>query len=278
MENFKSKDHAGETKPIKLVASQPCEVERECESHGKYIAKLQRLELVGRDYETGCPQCQQGREQAEVAHRLAERRAHDARVLESQLGRAGIPKRFRSKTFDNFHADTLDKKRVLEAVRKYSENFKEAQDLGRCLILTGKTGTGKTHLVNALANDLVARNYAPVFITVLDLVNSIKKTWRRDSERSEDELIQGYTDGCDLLIIDEVGVQFESDTEKLILFDIINKRYEDMKPTVIISNYPIDSANGSSIRKAIGDRVLDRLREGGGSQITFDWDSYRGGN
>jgi DNA replication protein DnaC len=48
-----------------------------------------------------------------------------------------------------------------------------------------------------------------------------------------------------------------------------------MRPTIVISNHPIDSVSGPSIRKAVGDRILDRLREGGGSQITFNWDSHR---
>ena len=40
----------------------------------------------------------------------------------------------------------------------------------------------------------------------------------------------------DLLILDEVGVQFGSETEKMILFEIINGRYEQLKPTIVISN------------------------------------------
>ncbi len=74
----------------------------------------------------------------------------------------------------------------------------------------------------------------------------------------------------DLLIIDEVGSQFGSDTEKLFIFEIIDGRYQEMKPTILISNLDI---NG--IKESIGERCVDRLREGGGSMIAFNWESSR---
>ena len=76
--------------------------------------------------------------------------------------------------------------------------------------------------------------------------------------------------GFDLLVIDEVGAQFGSDTEKLFIFDIIDGRYQDMKPTILISNLDI-----AGIKDVIGERCVDRLREGGGSMIAFNWESSR---
>lgn len=78
-----------------------------------------------------------------------------------------------------------------------------------------------------------------------------------------------YTDK-DLLIIDEVGVQFGSESEKIILFEIINERYEQMKPTILISNLSEDE-----LSRYVGERIIDRMREGKGAVINFDWESYR---
>ncbi|EJF3060091.1 ATP-binding protein, partial [Escherichia coli] len=72
------------------------------------------------------------------------------------------------------------------------------------------------------------------------------------------------------LIIDEVGVQFGSDAEKLIMFEIINTRYEYMKPTILISNQSKDELSAF-----IGERVIDRMNDGGGCTLAFTWDSYR---
>jgi len=101
------------------------------------------------------------------------------------------------------------------------------------------------------------------------LVRSLKATWARDSETTEEKLINYYTK-IDLLVVDEVGSQFGSDTEKLFIFDIIDGRYQNMKPTVLISNLDIDG-----IKDAIGERCVDRLREGGGMMVAFDWSSSR---
>ncbi|HFH6599619.1 TPA: ATP-binding protein, partial [Klebsiella pneumoniae] len=51
---------------------------------------------------------------------------------------------------------------------------------------------------------------------------------------------------------------------------IINTRYERLKPTILISNLPKDE-----LTKFIGERVIDRMNDGGGCTISFTWDSYR---
>ena len=75
----------------------------------------------------------------------------------------------------------------------------------------------------------------------------------------------------DLLILDEVGVQFGTVTESLIMFEILNGRYEKVRPTIVMSNLTEDE-----ITEYLGSRVVDRLKEGGGVLVAFDWDSYRG--
>ena len=71
--------------------------------------------------------------------------------------------------------------------------------------------------------------------------------------------------------VDEIGVQFGSDTEKMFIFEVLDGRYNKMKPTILISNLPI-----SGIKECIGDRCIDRLREDGGKVIVFDFESQRG--
>lgn len=59
-------------------------------------------------------------------------------------------------------------------------------------------------------------------------------------------------------------------TEKLLLFEILNERYERRRPTILITNLPIDEVSAY-----LGARVFDRLREDGGEFISFTWESYR---
>ncbi len=63
----------------------------------------------------------------------------------------------------------------------------------------------------------------------------MKNCWRNDSEKTADDVIEHYA-SLDLLIVDEVGVQFGSAAEMAILQEIINARYEGILPTILISN------------------------------------------
>ena len=80
--------------------------------------------------------------------------------------------------------------------------------------------------------------------------------------------------GCcrwpDLLILDEVGHQHGSDAERLTLFDVINARYEQCRPTLLITNLSL-----SGLREYLDDRPWRFCSEGGGRVLVFDWQSQR---
>jgi DNA replication protein DnaC len=72
----------------------------------------------------------------------------------------------------------------------------------------------------------------------------------------------------DLLILDEFGIQIGSEHEKMLLFRIINKRYENLKPTILISNLsPAEIKN-------FEERIFDRLKENG-ILLSFSSESNR---
>ena len=100
-------------------------------------------------------------------------------------------------------------------------------------------------------------------------IRSIKETYDKSSNKTE---AQAYRDLVepDLLILDEAGIGFGSDFEKNALLEIINGRYETSRPTIMTSNLA-----AAALEEAIGERSFDRLREGGGKMIVFDWESYR---
>lgn len=100
-------------------------------------------------------------------------------------------------------------------------------------------------------------------------IRMVRATWRRDSRQSEQEVIDTLC-ALDLLVIDEVGVQRGTDDEQIILFDVIDRRYADLRPTIIITNL-----NGAAFAEVIGPRIMDRLRERA-VFVPFNWASYRG--
>ena len=63
--------------------------------------------------------------------------------------------------------------------------------------------------------------------------------------------------------------KFGTDTERMILFEVINARYEQRKPVLAVTNL-----DGANLAECLGAATLDRLRECGTS-VCFDWESMR---
>lgn len=240
---------------------QPEVREASCPEHGAY----QSRHIFGRVW-SQCPQCTQAereRQQAEEAERERRRAEEEHRQM---IAASCVPARFTGRTFSNFVADTPQKVHALSVVRDFAEQFDANSRAGRGLILAGMPGTGKSHLAGAALLSLLPRRVR--YLTCLDLIRAVRDTWRRDSERSEVELL-AYLERLDLLCIDEVGVQYGTDGEQTILFDVLDRRYREVRPTIIITNQ-----DKAGLKSFIGDRSFDRLVETS-RWVPFDWPSYR---
>ena len=184
-----------------------------------------------------------------------------------RLIKAGVSKRLINKTFNDYFAKTKEQLYAKSRCEALANDLLEGRPTGS-LIMNGGVGTGKTALSAAIANRLVDNMSVRIRKTI-DLMRELKSTWSKDNQETEQGLIRAYSN-VDLLVIDEIGLQFGSDTERLFLFDIIDGRYNEVKPTILISNLGMDE-----IEKIVGSRIIDRLREDGGKLIPFDWESYR---
>ena len=237
-------------------------IEKTCPRHGEYVA----LSLVEGNW-TNCPDCEEEARAHEQAQSLLENRRL---AIRTQLKEAGVPPRFMTATLESFAAQGPVQQGVLKAAMRYAADFSEALCAGRCLAFVGPPGTGKTHLAVGILREVLAQGYSGLLTTVGDYVREIKDhCWSRERQLTESAVIARYR-APDLLIVDEVGVQFGSRTEENLIFTLINKRYEDLKPTLVVSN---ELEEG--LEMYLGPRTFDRLKDGGGLIIPFPWESFR---
>ncbi|HBY7978080.1 TPA: AAA family ATPase [Klebsiella pneumoniae] len=240
-----------------------------CPEHGGY----ERFTLVGKDFRGGetfkhsrCPACIRS-EQASVESGLRELR------ISSLLDDAGITRRFGDCEFENYLEINPEASRNLAACKRYANNWPTVLRAGKSLVLTGSCGTGKNHLAVSLAKNIIRNHFARVEITdVMRLTRAVKSTWRHNADVTEESVLDHYS-SLDLLIIDEVGVQFGSPAEMTILHEVINARYESVLPTILISNLPCEQ-----LKEFISDRIFDRVTDGGRNYLVFNWTSFRGNN
>lgn len=225
-----------------------------CRKHGDYTQEdCRRFGLFDQ-----CPECHAEAARAEHAKLF--------RIMRAQ--ESGIPERFARKGFADFNPPTAKAKTHKKIMGDYAQNFAEHALTGRSLVLCGGMGTGKTMLACAVGLHVATRlDKSVCYTTVYHLTRAIKDTY--GSRCSEDSAVRTFT-RPDLLIIDEVGVQFGSATEAMLLFEVLNDRYENLRPTIVISNVTPDE-----LGQYLGDRVVDRLRENEGGVLVFDWQSWR---
>lgn len=216
----------------------------------------------------------------EARQRLQElaKRSNEAQALrrrEESLQWCGLGKRFLEATFDSYEVITPEQQRVLDVCRRFGTNFSAALEKGSNLVLLGNTGTGKTMLAAAILTSIIRAGYTGRYYTVHGLIRTIRDTWDKASPITERELMKQLIN-YDLLVLDEVGVQFGSEAEKVNIFELINGRYERMKPTIAISNLTLrtDESQQATIDDALGDRVVDRLKHNS-VVIPFGWESWR---
>lgn len=240
-----------------------------CEKHGRWVRETYAWLVESGKTMDWCPKCRDEAQAAkDAAENEAKRIAAEARRV-VELEKRGVGTRFIGKTFDTYIAEDAEQRRALDACRSLAESVAAGSKRIPSLILCGAPGTGKTHLTCAVIQHCFDAGRSVRKVNVLQIVRDIKATWRKGSDCDEEEIISHYAQR-DLLVLDEIGVQFGSDTERMFIFEIINRRYDAILPTVLISNLDIES-----LRTEIGERVIDRLREDGGKLLTFTGQSFR---
>lgn len=178
---------------------------------------------------------------------------------------SGISSRFREKTFGNFKTtpQTLEAFNICRNfVIGYKPNVKG-------LRLWGNYGTGKTHLITAIVNNLLTKNVPCMFVVVPELLEYLRQGIKNeDTAQTATELIS-MAKKVDVLVLDDLGAEKPSNWVKEQLFILINARYENQLTTLITTNL-----STAELVEQIGQRIVSRVVEMTDT-VKINTDDYR---
>lgn len=145
---------------------------------------------------------------------------------------------------------------------------------GKIILLAGPRGTGKTQIAVDVAAGIICEDMPkmeprePYYIKAMDFFRQIRETFRDDSTLSEVQILMRFIKPC-LLIIDEAHERGNTDFESRTLANIIDRRYDEIKNTILITNQ-----SRGEFAKTIGPSVISRMHETG-LVVECNWASFR---
>ena len=234
---------------------------------GKHNLDYEYTEAGFMGIESSCPECANEAEEQFEQEELARKAEMDRQANEARYRAMGIPPAYFGATFDNFKTETEELKRNLEMAKAL------VGGKIRSLIMVGKYGTGKTHLACASVKEMGGR------IVKMFAISEMIRASYVDHSRGTSLDIMNELASIPLLAIDEIGRTKGSEAEMQWLSYIIDERYSNMLPIILISNRHVRSRcpnNGcpECFENFVGEDVLSRLREHG-KMISFSGEDWR---
>lgn len=178
------------------------------------------------------------------------RQAQEKSAMLVKKAIAGIKDRYLQANIQNYIVNNPKQQEIVDIVTNY--------DFEKDLLFLGNTGTGKTHMAAALIEMAIYNGLSSNYIKFYKLTD-LKINFPRD---------YGKTVNAEFLVIDEYG-RSESDFKSDLLFEIIDARYDNLLPTVIISNLTT-----TEFKKKISDAIYSRLKENCVAK-EYTWQDYR---
>ncbi len=166
-----------------------------------------------------------------------------------------IPRRYRGVSFDRPPVSDLARSAPdqIQLVRRYARSIEENLDSGQGLWIVGDVGTGKTTLAMLVSKTALDAGRSVAIYSLPRLLNLL-----RESLESPGGLIDllDRLAAVDLLHIDDLGAENQTDWVLEQLYSIVNSRYESERAIVTTSNLMPDE-----LSDRLGARTVSRLEE-----------------
>ena len=210
--------------------------------------KQKKISFLGEERIVGCL-CRCAAEKLEKERE--EYRVKEELLNIQKMKSAGLQDR----TFYNYTFDRCDaSQKNATYAKRYVEHFLEMAQTGQGLLFWGNVGTGKTFLAGCIANALLEQKISVLMTSFSKILNALGGLY--SSERNEYlASLNRYT----LLVIDDMGIERESQYTVETIYMIIDERYKSGKPFIITTNIQLDALkNPQDVEHA---RIYDRIME-----------------
>lgn len=179
-----------------------------------------------------------------------------ALVLEG-FAHSGLGALLRTQSFETFSLSVYPPekqehmKRNLQLCRAYAEQFDPAE--GKCLLLYGATGLGKTHLSTSIAQVVIKNGYDVRYESAQRLFEVFEESRFTRYEREEENPTYDWFH-CDLLILDDLGTEAITQYSVSCLYHLLNTRINAGLSFIINTNLFDDD-----LMKKYQDRIVSRI-------------------
>lgn len=196
------------------------------------------IPLSSIEYERcNCKQSKAYWNEIDLKEEIQKKRKHFEQMIRQFYIQNYSSKRIQDYQFKNLII-TENNKKEIEIAKDFTEKcINKNQKNG--LIITGKSGTGKTHLATAILNELTEKDMLVLMGRLILLLDVIKDTFK-DFSSKEKDIIELYSK-VDMLIIDDLGTERISSWALEKLYTIIENRNENKLPIIVTTRFDKES-------------------------------------
>ena len=212
--------------------------------------RQKRIEVNGIRFE---PRCMCACQTAAHDRREAQRRQMEFLDTVSKNRSLGLPDpELRRHTFGHDQGHNPEQ---MARARRYVENWESLRSRAMGMLLWGDVGTGKSFIAGCIANALLDRGVPVLMTNFARILNRLTDFSAGDRNAYIDDLNR-----FQLLIIDDLGVERNSEFAREQVFSVIDSRYRSQLPMIVTTNLTLtELRNPPDLARArIYDRVLER--------------------
>lgn len=173
-------------------------------------------------------------------------------LLKIKLKKSGLSDILAGKTFSNYIADSETLKKAKNNAINYCVKFIEDKEYNKSILLNGNSGSGKSHLGGAIMMNLIEKNIGCMYLDYIKFITEIRQS-KYDSEKYN-EIINKYQNSKILYVDDFLKGRIEANDINYV-FELINYRYQKMKPMIITTEKTIEEL--FSYDEALASRIIE---------------------